>query len=306
MRRFFEEYHRIIGILLLSFVIILLFSTPSMIFAKSFTTIGTELSHASSDETLVRSKIDFGSNEHMKAFPKEIGNWWGTDYETVGLAERLGADVLLMRAYSNPDFYQPVFFLIMQSNNRSSFHPPIVCYPALGYTIVEEGKEEIPIQDVSWEEEPLYTKPLTKTGISANRTISAKKLVVVKEAPDGSVTERRVVLYYYVKEKPVSNKITMVRISALAPLDGSYDEILNICEDFMVETVPCMFEPRRKDPSVLSLLLASNPALGTVTILLLFLVPLAIIFYPQIRDTQRRKYIRPGGQRSKIKRRYNK
>jgi len=74
----------------------------------------------------------------------------------------------------------------------------------------------------------------------------------------------------------------------------------------MVETVPCMFEPRRKDPSVFSLLLASNPALGTVTILLLFLVPLAIIFYPQIRDIQRRKYIRPGGQRSKIKRRYNK
>lgn len=294
MRRFFEEYHKVIGVLLLTFVIILLFSTPSMIFAKSFTTIGTELSHASSDETLVRAKIDFGSNEHMRAFPKEIGNWWGTDYDTKGLAKRLGADVLLMRAYSNPDFYQPVFFLVMQSYNRSSFHPPIVCYPALGYTIVEEGKEEIQVQDVSWVEDPLYTKPWNKTGISTNRTLSVKKLVVVKESPDGTVTERRVVLYYYVKEKPVSNTVTMIRISALAPLDGSYDAILEICEQFMLDTLPYMFEAQKKDPTVISMLFAKGPVTGTIVIILALLVPFAIMFYPQIRDMQRRKDMRRG------------
>ncbi|MFZ2070511.1 MAG: exosortase-associated EpsI family protein [Halobacteriota archaeon] len=279
MRSFFEEYHGIIGVLLLTIVIILLFSTPSMIFAKSFTTIGTELSRASSDELLVRAKIDFGSNEHMRAFPKQIGNWWGTDYDTAGLAKMLGADVLLMRAYSNPDFYQPVFFLIMQSNTPSSFHPPVVCYPALGYTIVEEGRDEISVQDVNWIEEQLYSRPLNKTLISANRTISVKKLVVVKESPDSTVTERRVVLYYYVKEKPVSSTITMVRISAIAPLDGSYNATLKICKAFMAETIPCMFEPQKKESALFSIILASAPGAGTVTIILLFIVPLAIIFY---------------------------
>ena len=303
MKRFFEEYHGIIGALLLTFVIIILFSTPSMIFAKSFTTIGTELSHASSDETLVRSKIDFGSIEHMRAFPKEIGNWWGSDYETKGLAKRLGADVLLMRAYSNPDYYQPVFFLIMQSYNRSSFHPPIVCYPALGYTIVEEGKEEIQVQDVNWEEEPLYSKPYNKTRLSSNRTISAKKLIVVKESPEGGIKERRVVLYYYVKEKPIANKITMVRVSALAPLEGSYDAILNLCKEFMADTIPCMFEPGRTEVSVFYILLAYGPVIGTLSILLLFTVPLAMIFYTRI--MHHRSTIRYG-QSSKIKRRYKK
>jgi hypothetical protein len=144
-----EEYSRIIGFILLVILICLLFSTPSTILARSITTIGTELSHATGDETPVRTKLDFGSNEHMQTFPKQIGDWKASDYNTTGAAESLGADVMLMRAYSHPELYQPVFFLIMQSNNRSSFYPPIVCYPALGYTIEEEGKEKIPVHNVS-------------------------------------------------------------------------------------------------------------------------------------------------------------
>ena len=43
---FFEDYAKIFGLLVLVFVIILLFSTPSMILAKRVTMIGTELSYA--------------------------------------------------------------------------------------------------------------------------------------------------------------------------------------------------------------------------------------------------------------------
>ena len=142
MKSFIEEYSRIIGLLSLVFVIIILFSTPSLLLAKTVTMIDTELSHASGDETHVRAKLDFGNNEHMQAFPEQIGDWKSSDYNTTRIAKSLGADVMLMRAYSHPKLYQPVFFLIMQSNNRSSFHPPVVCYPALGYTIEEEGKGE--------------------------------------------------------------------------------------------------------------------------------------------------------------------
>ena len=282
-RSFFEEYCRIIGLLLLSFVIIILLSTPSMLIAKSITTIDTELSHASGDATPVRAKMDFGNNEHMRVFPNEIGNWKGSDYNTTRIAERLGANVMLMRAYSHPGLYQPVFFLIIQSNNRSSFHPPPVCYPAMGYKIEEEGKERIPVQNVSWAEEPLYGTWKDKGSIYFNGTISAKKLIVVKESKeDGKVTERRVVLYFYVKENPfASNTVTMIRVSALAPTDVSYAGILNITREFMADTFPSMFELRREDP-VLFTLLASGSVTGKVAIVLLFLPPLSIIFYPQI------------------------
>ena len=280
MKSFFEEYCRIIGLLLFAFVIILLFSTPSMIIAKSITTIGTELSHASESETPVRTLMDFGSNEHMRAFPMQIGDWKGSDYNTTRVAERLGADVLLMRAYSHPKLYQPIFFLIVQSNNRSSFHPPPVCYPALGYTIEGEATEEMLVQNMSWAEGPW----MSERDASFTGTISVKKLIVVKESKeDGKVTERRVVLYFYVKENPfTSNTVTMIRVSALAPLEGSYDGILNITKEFMADTFPSMFEIQREE-SVLFILLGSGSVIGKVAIVLLFLVPLAIIFYPQIK-----------------------
>ena len=287
MKSFFEEYSKIIGLLVLVFVIILLLSTPSMILAKAVTTIGTELSHATEDETHVRTKMDFGSNEHIQAFPMQIGNWTGSDYNTTRVAESLGADVLLMRAYSHPKLYQPVFFLIMQSNNRSSFHPPIVCYPALGYTIVEEGKEEVSVQNASWAE----GQWLSEKDVTFNGTIAVKKLVVVKEAEeDGKITERRVVLYYYVKDRPfASNTVTMVRVSAIAPTEGSYEGVLNISKEFMGDTVPCMFEMQREEPTLFTLL-ASGSATDKVALVMLILAPLAIIFYPQLKEIPRRRY----------------
>jgi len=232
MKSFFEEYSRIIGLLLLEFTIITLFSTPSMILAKSITTIDTELPRASEDMNFVKTKMDFGNNEHMQAFPKQIGDWNASDYNTTGVAESLGADVMLLRAYSHPKLYQPVFFLIIQSKNRSSFHPPIVCYPALGYTIEEEGKEEVVVHNANWASKPVlgtWESRREELGYF-NETISVKKLIVVKESEeDGKVTERRVVPYFYVRENPfASSTVTMVRVSALAPLEGSYDGILNI------------------------------------------------------------------------------
>ncbi len=243
MKSFFEEYSLLIGFLLLALVIIILLSTPSSILASSVTTIDTELIHASGDAMSVRTMMDFGSSEHIAAFPMIIGDWRGNDYETAKLKESLGADVMLMRAYSHPKIYQPVFFHILQSNNRSSFHPPIVCYPALGYTIEEEGRTNILVHNVSWVEEPLFGVPATKS-LYHNVTISAKKLIVVKESnADGKVTERRVVLYFYVKDNPLSSDtVTIVRVSALAPVDGSYEGVLNICKDFMGDTFPYMFE----------------------------------------------------------------
>ena len=278
---FFEHYSRIIGVLLLIFVIILLFSTPSMLLAKSITTIGTELSHASESETPVRTLMDFGSNEHMRAFPIQIGDWKGSDYNTTWTTEFLDADVVLMRAYSHPDSYQPVFLLILQSDNRSSFHPPPICYHALGYTVEEEATEEVVVQNLSWAEGPW----MSERDATFNGSIVVKKLIVAKESEEYErVIERRVVLYFYVKENPfATNSVTMVRVSALAPIAGSYDGILNLTERFMADTLPCMFELRREDPVIFTLL-ASGSIPGKVAIIVLFLVPLSLIFYLQLKN----------------------
>lgn len=288
MRTFIDEYCRIIGLLLLVFVIIFLLSSPSTLFAKTITTIDTELSHASKDAMLIRAKMDFGNNEHIRAFPNNIGGWVGSDYNTTRVAESLGADVMLMRNYVNPETFQPIIFLIAQSKNRSSFHPPVVCYPALGYTIEKEGKAWIPVQNMSWVGEPLYTQPTKRLHRHSYLTFPVKKLIVVKKSNvDGKVTQRRVVLYFYVKESPFSpDTFTMIRVSALAPTEGSYDEILNLTTEFMGNTIPCMFEMRKEEP-ILFIRLASGSVTGKVAIGFLLLVPLAIIFYPQIKRRQK-------------------
>jgi hypothetical protein len=104
--KFFEEYSTIIGLLVLTFVIVVLFSTQSMIFAKSFTAIDTELARASGDAMQVRTKMDLGSDDCMNKFPTELGHWKGSDYYTANLAAGLGADVMLMRAYISPESYR--------------------------------------------------------------------------------------------------------------------------------------------------------------------------------------------------------
>ena len=278
-KSFFEEYCRIIGLLLLVFVIILLLSTPHTILSRVITTIDTELSHASDDAMFVNAKMDFGNNEHMRAFPNNIGGWEGSDYNTTRVAESLGADVMLMRDYVNPETFQPVIFLIMQSSNRSGFHPPVVCYPALGYTIEEEGKARIPLRNLSWAVDPLFRDPATER-LRSNVTLPVKKLIVVKRSGE-EVTERKVVLYFYVKDNPfTSDNFAMIRVSALAPTEGSYDGALNLTAEFMGDTFPCMFE-LRKEESIIFILFAS--LLGKVVIGLLLLVPLSIMFYPQIK-----------------------
>jgi len=294
---FVEEYSKLIGLLLLSLVLILLFSSPSLLLAKNITTIDTELSHATNDAATVRARLDLGSSEHIRAFPMKIGDWRGmtSDLDTSRVAANLGADVMLMRDYWHAKAQQPVFFLIVQSSNRTSFHPPIVCYPAMGYEIEEEGKVRLAVQNTSWAER--LAIPETKLGEAVkgrlnespyfNGTISVKKLVVAKKKGDlGEVTERKVVLYFYLKEGSFSDNFTMIRVSALAPTDeggDSYAEALNLTEELMADTFPCMFELRGGEEPVLFILLSYGSVVGKVAVGLLFLVPLLVFFYPRIK-----------------------
>lgn len=286
MSEFFENYGKILGLMMLAYILIMLFSTPSMILTKQVTMIGTELSYASGNELQVRTKLDLGNTAHMQAFPIVIGEWSGDNYDTTGLREQLGADVMLMRVYRHPELDQPLFFLIMQSYNRTSFHPPIVCYPALGFTIEEEGREIVTIHNSSWLEDPWFSAVDRR-----NETVlQVKKLVVVKQAADtGKITERWVVLYFYGKEPPwSSDAITMVRVEALAPTAGSYKEILNVSKEFMGETIPCMFEVQRAERAIFYSLVTGSIA-DKLVLVMLFLAPVAVIFYPELRAVLSRR-----------------
>lgn len=287
MNSFFEEYSRFIGLISLVFVIIILFSSPSLLLGKSITTIDTELSHASGDATPVRARMDFGNAEHMDAFPRTIGDWGGSESAaSERLKQSLGADMLFMRAYWRPGIPHHVFFTLVQGSNRSSFHPPIVCYPALGYTIKEEGKESIFVQNVSWAEKPPDLPERTKKELGLfNGTISVKKLVVAKEKENGMETERRVVLYFYVKNNPLtSDDFTMVEVSSIIPIgtNGSEDGMLGISKEFLGDTIPYMFE-LRPEGDIVIVSLVKLGIVGWFLIVVLLGLPLLVILYPKLR-----------------------
>ena len=130
----------ILGITILIGVVLLLLTSPELLFAPGVTFIDTELYRSSGDEAYVRTKTDFGSQEYMATFPQEIGKWEGYDYDATEYVELLGADIIVLRRYEPKTFTQPVFLLIMQAKTESSFHPPDICVRAQRYEIQEEGE----------------------------------------------------------------------------------------------------------------------------------------------------------------------
>lgn len=271
---YYKQYFTIIGVLALTVVISILLLPPSMILARTVTFIDTSSYRASADQTLVRTKMDLSSSEDIRQFPKAIGEWTGIDYETSQIEEALKADVILIRAYQSQSFYQPIFLLIMLSSDPGSFHPPPICYPQLGYQIEEEGKEEIPLLNMDWVS---YWRSEAEQKIATS--INVNKLVVSQES-NGKVTERRVVLYFYVKGQISKDELTMVRVSALAPIDMSYDGVLSLTKDFMGEVIPRLFEFYEEE--ILAAYLAKSGP-GWLLMAVLVLIPLAVIIYPWCR-----------------------
>jgi len=193
---------------------------------------------------------------------------------------------MLSRAYRHPDFSKPVFFLIVQSTNLSSFHPPIVCYPAMGYEIEEEGAEPVHIENASWAQGPWRSE---REGLIFKGEMNIKKLVIVKRTK-GEITERRVVLYYYVKDERMSvpNEITMVRLSALAPLTGSYQDTLEPMKKLASDTFPEMFEVKPEERMIAEILVIEHGIIGLLAITALVSAPIIFMLFPLLRAMRRR------------------
>lgn len=275
--RFLYRNSVFIGSILLVCIITVLLLDINMIFTPGVTFIGTDLYRSSGNDVFVRTKMDFGNQEHMATLPLQIGEWQGWDYDITSEQERLKADVILLRGYTTQSIYIPIFLLIMQAQTESSFHHVDICYISQGYEIQEEGTEQVQIKDVSW------------TAASHTEYIPFNKLVVIKKQ-DGRITERRVVLYCYVKGNQfTSDTITLIRTEVLAPISGSYEGILDVAKDFTALTVPLMFEPgesARWKPIAMELW--ESGTVGRVGLVLLILLPLAIVFLLKISRYGRR------------------
>jgi hypothetical protein len=261
------------GIGLFIIVLLLLLTSPELLFSPVTTFIDTELYRSSGNEASVVTKMDFGSQQHMLAFPRKVGKWEGYDYDTTKYVELLGADIMLLRSYEPSTFSQPVFFLILQAKTESSFHTPEICVHAQGGQVQETGDEKITVTDATWVK--------GATSIS----IPMKKLVVTKSANDGTIKERRIMLFCYVKGNQFySDTITMIQVEALAPIEGSYEATLNEEKNFISQSMPLMFEPAKESEwHPLVIVLSEKGIVGYIIIAAMVLLPAAIIIYPRVK-----------------------
>jgi len=267
----YRRYSLFIGLFLFVCVVILLLSSPGSFLTKRVSFMTDELHHSSGSDVGIKTKIDFSDVEQMRSFPKQMGDWDGYDYDATEVERTLGADLLLLRGYYRPGLYQPLFLTIVQAATESSFHPPRLCYEGVGYKIAEEGKDTIPIPDPVWAE--------ANTSID----IPVNILSVYKER-NGEVAERRIVMYFYVKDnRLLSDIVTMVEVQALAPLHSSYDGILGEMKTFAAEAIPYMFEPADTGDSTVLERLLGRGALGYAVVIILVFIPVAIAVYPYLK-----------------------
>ncbi len=278
---------RLIGLLLLALVIIILIATPGAIFSRNVSFIYPSLSDPSSGQTSVQTKMDFGDQEHVESFPMEIGEWTGINYDSAEaekMRQQLGASVLMMRDYYKPGLWRGLTFLIMQSEDRSSFHPPQVCYPAQGWKVQEEGTEVIPMPESFWKEvgdigpmDPL------EMALEYLGPVCMSKLIIT--TGDDEIEDRHVVLYCYVRNSSYwgsSDTVTMLRVSGPTLLTGSSEDMLNVEKEFMAEVIPLLFEAREEEDIIISQIASLGPG-GIFLLILIFAVPLIVAFHPEIR-----------------------
>jgi hypothetical protein len=260
------------GIISLIVVVILLLTSPNLLFSPVTSFICTDIYRSSNNNVAVRTKTDFASQTHMTQFPLVIGKWTGVNYDTTEYIKELGGDVMLVRRYDPKTFTQPLFLTIVQAKTESSFHPPRVCFVAQGYKIQEDAEDSIMVDEASWVK--------GSTSIS----IPLRKLVVTQNSKDGGIIERRIALYFYVKGNQFySDTITLVEVYGLVPISGSYDGTLSEGKDFISQAMPLMFEPDQNNqgqPIIITL--AEWGFTGYILIFFLLLVPVSLISYPFI------------------------
>ncbi len=126
------------------------------------------------NERAVASPFDL-SIDGLKKLPDQVGDWKGSTYELGSAVNEWfeNPDLALSNIYTDTQGHQ-VWFSTFGSRGRKSYflfeHTPITSYPAAGWTLVENGVTQVPID---------------------TRSIYVQKATLTKG------NERRIVFYWY-------------------------------------------------------------------------------------------------------------
>ncbi len=268
------------GVVLFFAIIAVLSASYQDLFMHGIRMIDTELDEAGGNSFFVRTKGNFGENEYIETLPKNVDDWYGSgDYDWDHIKKALGADAMLVRAYTKTSIYSLVFLLVAQSDDPSSFHPPPVCYRAQGYDIESEDKISFPVPNTNWAAQQWRSE---EEGNVFKGEFSAKVLVISKKDSDGNIYDRMIVLYYYVKHGGVvPDNITMVQVSMSAPANLADDRTYEMLKELMGDMVPVMFEPEKIEKEATAAhIVYKFGATGYLMIIGVFMVPIAIAFFP--------------------------
>ncbi len=265
------------SLVVMALIVVLLFSSPGAFFSTGVSFIDTELHGSSDSGQFVRTRMDLANAQQVGHIIEQT-EWAGYEYDWSSFEQQLGAEKLSAWACHHPSSSMAVWFLIIQSKDLISFHPPPVCYQAMGYAIEEETTVDIPVPGEGWamgKVAECFDDPYIYSG-----SIRVKRLVVAKEER-GKRVDRRLVLYCYLKKKRTANPstITMIRVSAVIPSPDSYEEVLALEEKLITDFFPLMFEPREGGRTLSRWLLDEWGPMGVLAIAVMILLPLVFLMY---------------------------
>ncbi len=210
----------------------------------NISTIYTKLDDPSSNAIRVKALIDFEDQNQLDEFPIRLGDWTGNDYDTekdIWGDLFLEYESILLREYSKTGSPNIVFMCILNATIYE--HPLEIWYPATGWEIMEEG-----FVDISWKDDLKDQHPLSSEFSKRNVTITLKMLLVGQKE-SGETSERRLVLFCYVKPAKTDTEeysTTLFRISTSVPNSGTYESFLISEEELIREIIPRLFKPTEK------------------------------------------------------------
>lgn len=278
------SWHVVASVALALLVAALLMSTPTMIFAKQVNIIDTELRESTGSAQRVLAKRDLGDVEQLSRIPTRLGPWnMSLEHDWDRVAEILNTDVLLSRDYAHPNLLQSTHLLVIQSHNVSSFHPAPVCYRVQGWLLPEDGGQtvSVPVPNATWAKES-WLSDAESNVFSGN--VSAKLLEVTKEDANGTVTDKRVALYVYLKQEDwhITNSVTWVRVEMVLPASSPATEALPLLQDLLGRALPELFTFEDREEQTLAGSLASAGPGGWALLSLSVAAPLGYVAYATV------------------------
>jgi len=257
MISFWDEYHNVIGVLVLATWTFVLFSAPEAIL-HDVEVVDVNLYYKTNYERIVYMSMDFYNQSDIENFPKKIMEWDSdifppTKYEL----DVLKPDVLLLRIYHNKE--KNIKFVLVHASNMSSFHDPKVCYRAGGFDVEDMGIENVSI-------------------FSNTSPIYVNSIMIEKGG------NKEAVLYWFMWGKgKIKSKESAIMVRISTEIQGDTNSSINLLKNFTSQILPIMYKETKQSKILAVLLLDAFGFLGILIIIIVYGVILSASFYTEIR-----------------------